>query len=159
MMDRAVSLRPTEAKDGEFLCALYASTRADELAATDWTDEQKSQFCRMQFEAQTAHYREHYPNAEYSVIESDGQLAGRLYVDRWPSEIRIMDIALLPEWRGKGIGTRFLTALQDEASSEGKELSIHVEKFNPALNLYRRLGFREKEDRGVYWLLSWRAAS
>lgn len=150
-----VSLRPATVEDTEFLAAVYAATRMDELAATDWDDAQKAGFCRMQFTAQDAHYRQHYPTAEYSVIEVSGIPVGRLYVDRWTREIRIMDIAILPEHRGNGIGTLLLTGLRREAAASGRCLSIHVERFNPALRLYERLGFRLSEDKGVYLLIEW----
>ena len=152
---RAISLRPVTATDADFLCAVYASTRADELAVTDWSDEQKAEFCKMQFTAQDAHYRQHYPTAEFSVVEHDGTPAGRLYVDRWSKEIRIMDIALLPTHRRHGIGTGLLRALMDEARAGNKLLSIHVERMNPALRLYERLGFKIAEDKGVYLLMEW----
>lgn len=151
-----ITLRPATEADAEFLCAVYASTRAEELALTDWTDSQKAAFCRQQFDAQTAHYHAHYPTAEYSIIERGGVPAGRLFVDRWAKEIRIMDIALLPEHRSTGIGTTLLRALQTEAHAAGKTLTIHVEKFNPALRLYERLGFRPMEDKGVYLLMEWK---
>lgn len=154
-MTPAIRLRPVVAGDREFLAAVYASTRMEELAATDWTDGQKAEFCEMQFTAQDAHYRQHYPTADFQVIEIHGAPAGRLYVDRWKEEIRIMDIVLLPEHCGKGIGTMLLLALQQEAADSGKSLSIHVERFNPALRLYERLGFRMTEDKGVYLLLEW----
>jgi ribosomal protein S18 acetylase RimI-like enzyme len=137
---------------------LYASTRWDELAPTGWSDEEKTVFCRRQFDAQSTHYREHYPGASFQVIEKDGAAVGRLYVARWEREIRIMDIALLPEFRGSGVGTKLLQDLQEEARSAGKALTIHVECFNRALGLYRRLGFREIENKGVYLLLGWEAA-
>jgi ribosomal protein S18 acetylase RimI-like enzyme len=81
---------------------------------------------------------------------------GRLYVDRWEKEIRIMDIAVLPEFRGTGIGTKLIRDLQEEARAAGKSLSIHVEKFNRALGLYERMEFLKKGDREVYWLMEWR---
>ena len=157
-MTPPVSLRTATAGDTGFLTAVYASTRMEELAATDWTDAQKTEFCRMQSTAQDAHYRQHYLTAEFQVIESAGTPAGRLYVDRWTREIRIMDIALLPEHRGMGIGTRLLRELQREAAGCGKSLSIHVERFNPARHLYERLGFRIIEDKGVYQLMEWTPA-
>jgi ribosomal protein S18 acetylase RimI-like enzyme len=150
-----VSLRPATPEDTEFLAAVYAATRMEELAVTGWSDEQKAEFCRMQFTAQDTHYRLHYPTAEYSVIEVSEIPIGRLYVDRWTREIRIMDIAILPGHRGKGTGTLLLTDLQREAAGSGRCLSIHVERFNPALRLYERLGFRMSEDKGAYLLLEW----
>ena len=158
-MRQAVQLRLANDEDVEFLRILYASTREEELAVTEWSEAQKREFCRMQFEAQSAHYREHYPTAEYSIIECDGNAAGRLYVHRGEREIRIMDLALLPEWRGRKIGTALLRELQSEAERRNVPLSIHVERFNPALRLYERLGFRALEERGVYFLLSWESGS
>jgi len=150
-----IVLRPITPGDDSFLAGLYASTRAEELSVTNWSDEEKAVFCRRQFDAQSAHYVENYPGASLQVIERAGELIGRLYVARWEREIRIMDIALLPARRGTGIGTQLLRELQDEARAAGKTLSIHVERFNPALRLYERLGFQMAEDKGVYLLMSW----
>jgi len=155
----AVSLRQATPDDLEFLHAVYATTRAEELAVTGWSDAQKAQFCRMQSTAQDAHYRQHYPAAQFSIIERAGVPAGRLYVNRGTDEIRIIDIALLPEHRRAGIGSSFLRALMEEARIGGKVLSIHVEKFNPALRLYQRLGFQPREDQGVYLLMDWRGTA
>lgn len=156
-MPRTIALRAATPEDTEFLAAVYAATRMEELAATDWSDGQKAEFCRMQFTAQDTHYRQHYPTAEYSVIVVSEIPVGRLYADRWNREIRIMDIAILPEHRGQGIGTRLLLDLQSEAAATGRCLTIHVERFNPAQRLYERLGFRMTEDKGVYLLLEWTA--
>jgi GNAT superfamily N-acetyltransferase len=150
-----VSLRPITPEDDSFLAGVYASTRAEELAVTGWSEEETAVFCRKQFDAQSAHYRENYPGASLQIIERAGAPIGRLYVARWEREIRIMDIALMPEHRGAGIGAQFLRELQDEARAAGKSLSIHVERFNPALRLYERMGFKMVEDKGVYLLLSW----
>ena len=152
----SVPLRIAGSEDFDFLARVYASTRTEELAPVPWPDDLKSAFLRSQFEAQDKYYRENYTTAEFLVILDGETPAGRLYVDRWPDEIRLMDIALLPEHRGKGIGTRLLRDLQDEARGVGKPLRIHVERMNPALELYKRLGFLQVEDRGVYWLMEWR---
>jgi ribosomal protein S18 acetylase RimI-like enzyme len=151
-------LRPITPEDVPFLAGVYASTRAEELAVTGWSDEEKAVFCRRQFDAQSAHYRENYPGASLQIIEREGVAIGRLYVAHWEREIRIMDIALLPEHRGAGIGTKLLRDLQEEARSAGKSLTIHVERFNLALRLYQRLGFQQLEDKGVYLLMEWSAA-
>jgi GNAT superfamily N-acetyltransferase len=155
-MEESLRLRPITPEDDIFLAGVYASTRWEELAPTGWSDEDKFVFCRRQFGAQSAHYRENYPGASLQVIENAGVPIGRLYVARWEREIRIMDVALLPEHRGSGIGTKLLRELQEEARTAGKSLTIHVERFNPALRLYERLGFRQIEDKGVYLLMSWR---
>jgi ribosomal protein S18 acetylase RimI-like enzyme len=154
----SLRLRPITPEDDSFLRRLFASTRAEELAITGWNDEQKAAFCRMQFDAQSAHYRKHYADASFDVIERDGEAAGRLLVWRSEKEILIVDIALLPEHRGAGIGTRFLRELQEEARSAGKPLTIHVERYNPALRLYERLGFKTVEEQEVYLLMHWGSA-
>jgi GNAT superfamily N-acetyltransferase len=150
-----VGLRPVEAGDGEFLLSVYASTRESELAPLPWSDEQKAAFVAHQFAAQTAHYAEHYTGMTSAVILVDGTPAGRLLVARWPKEIRIVDITLLPEFRGGGTGTGLLRELMAEARDAGKRLSIHVEIHNPAMTLYRRLGFRPAADEGVYVRMDW----
>jgi len=146
----AVTLRPVAPEDQEFLLRVYASTRAEELAQVAWTAEQKAAFVGHQFAAQSAHYAEHYKGMTSDVIVVDGAPAGRLLVARWPREIRIVDITLLPEFRGGGTGTGLLRGLIDEAMAAGKVLSIHVEVQNPAMTLYRRLGFHPAADEGVY---------
>ena len=113
-------------------------------------------FCRMQFVAQTADYRANYPGASFQIIERNGVAAGRLLVLRSEEAIHVIDIALLPEHRGARIGTKLLRELQEEAKAAGKKMSIHVERFNPALRLYERLGFKQVEEKGVYLLMEWR---
>lgn len=150
----AVALRPVVAHDDEaFLCRVYGSSREAELAQVEWADGQRDAFVRMQFDAQRRYYEEHYAGASFDVILVDGVPAGRLYVARWPEEIRIVDIALLAEFRNRGVGSRLLGQLLAEGKAAGLPVSIHVEKFNPALRLYRRLGFVPVEDKGVYLLL------
>lgn len=143
--------------DREFLVRLYASTRHEELAPLAWSDEQKAEFLRAQFEAQDLHYREHYADTERRVIRVDGKRAGRLYLQVRDDEHRIVDIALLPAYRGRGIGSELLARLLADARAAGKPVRIHVEKNNPAYRLYRRLGFRKIGDKGVYDLLEWRS--
>ena len=148
-----VTLRPLEPGDEELLCRVYASTRQEELTQTGWSEGQKASFVRMQFDAQSRYYEEHYEGASFSVILADDCPVGRLYVARWPGEIRIVDIALLPEHRNAGIGGALLEELIFESEATGRPLSIHVERFNPALRLYARLGFEMVEDKGVYLLM------
>ncbi|HSB63293.1 MAG TPA: GNAT family N-acetyltransferase [Thermoanaerobaculia bacterium] len=147
------TLRPARPEDREFLLSVYASTRAEELAPVPWTDEQKGAFLRMQFDAQDAHYRAHHEGATYDVIEVDGVPAGRLTLHRRPKEIRLVDIALLPRFRGSGIGTSLVAELIAESEKRGVPLTIHVEMSNPARRLYERLGFTPVEEHGVYLLM------
>ena len=146
-------LRPVLDCDRPFLVELYGSVREEELAQVDWDDGARSAFVEQQFSAQDAHYRTNYPGATLDVIEVDGERAGRLYVHRGPGDIRIMDIALMPCFRGRGTGTQLLRELIEEADASGQKLSIHVEMNNPARSLYERLGFRPAGEHGVYVLM------
>ncbi|TSE11613.1 GNAT family N-acetyltransferase [Mesorhizobium intechi] len=139
--------------DLPFLARVYASTRAEELAVTGWTEAQKTAFLDMQFRAQHAHYVKHYPNADWLLVRSGAEDIGRLYIERWPSQHRVIDIAFLPAYRRKGLGAALLGDLIDEARAVGKAVSVHVEKNNPAMQLYLRLGFTVAEDKGVYDLM------
>jgi ribosomal protein S18 acetylase RimI-like enzyme len=150
-----VTLRPITAQDQPFLCRLYAGTRTEELSVLDWSDVQKEAFLQMQFNAQHTHYMAHYPEASFQVIELVGASVGRLYVDRRPSEIGIVDIALLAEYRGRGIGTRLIKQVLREGQTSDRRVVIHVEHYNRALSLYQRLGFRQIDESGVYYLMEW----
>ena len=150
-----ISLRPIAPGDEPWLYRIYASTREEELAPTGWDDAQREAFLTMQFDAQHRYYQEYYAGASFQLILYDGVPAGRLYVNRGAEELRIVDIALLPTYRRRGIGTTLLRALQAEGAQARQPVTIHVERLNPALLLYERLGFRLSADKGVYLLLAW----
>lgn len=155
----SLSLRPISPDDMDFLLRLYRSTREEELAMVDWTPEQKDWFILMQFNAQHTWYQEHYVGASFDVLLVDGVPAGRLYIHRRETEIRLVDISFLPEVRGRGLGTALLRDLCAEAEAAGKPLTIHVEKYNPAMRLYQRLGFTRIDETGPYDLMEWKPAS
>src|SRR5271166_3793519 len=145
-LPNSLGLRAAAPDDMEFLYQVYAGTRTEELAVTGWNDAQKEQFLRMQFDAQHRYYLEVHAAASYDVICWDGERVGRLYVDRSAGDIDIIDIALLPDWRGRGIGGILLSEIAAEATRAGKPVRIYVEHFNRALTLYQRLGFRKIGD-------------
>jgi len=155
MLPHGVTLRPQRDSDLEFAAELYAETREEELRPVAWPDEVKRTFLRSQFDAQWAHYSQHYHDAEFSIVEQHGSPIGRLYVWRGPDDVRIVDIALAAGARGAGIGGALLREIMEEAARSGKSASIHVERDNRALNLYQRLGFERVDDHGVYYLMKW----
>lgn len=154
-MARGLRFRPVEAADMGFLSALYAAGRAEEVAPLPWTAAQKAAFLAAQFDAQHAHYMAHYPDAHWLIAERDGAPVGRLYLERWPSEIRVIDIALTPDARGLGLGTAMMDDVMTLAAADGLAVGIHVEHTNRARRLYERLGFRQVADQGVYALMRW----
>lgn len=153
MTSPETTLRPAIDEDLPFLLRLYGTVREPELEQLPWTREQKDGFVLHQFQAQHAWWHEHYAGTTFDLVLVDGVPAGRLYVGRWEATIRVVDIALLPEYRNTGIGSRLMAAVLAEGDAAGKPVSIHVERYNPALRLYLRLGFVEKEDKGVYVLM------
>lgn len=145
-----IALRAERDEDAPFLIDLYRSTREQELSSVDWPEEQKSAFVRGQYALQHKHYRLHYPGAEFLVVEAGGQAAGRLQLRSGSAEVRLMEITLAPSRRAQGKGTALTRLVLDFAACRGLPVRLHVEPFNPALRLYRRLGFRLLETRGIY---------
>jgi len=158
LIEQGIVLRAETEADFSFLRRLYASTRWDELAATNWSDAEKRAFADSQFDLQRQHYRAYFPATTWGVLEDNGAPFGRLYLERRVTTHHILDIALLPEWRRRGIGTTIIGWICAQAGAAGKSVTIAVEKFNPAQTLYRRLGFQEIMDHGPYWEMEWRAA-
>ncbi|MDH5468502.1 MAG: GNAT family N-acetyltransferase [Candidatus Aminicenantes bacterium] len=139
--------------DREFLSRVYASTREQEKELFGWEDKEWQDFVRHQFSLQHKYYQQQFSDAAYKIILLDNEPVGRLYVDRRKDEVHIIDIALLPEFRNRGIGSKILKDLVAEAEEENLPVRIYVEHFNPALRLYERLGFTQIDDTGVYFLM------
>jgi GNAT superfamily N-acetyltransferase len=150
-----MTMFPATAADREFLFEVYAASRDAEMAMLDWDQTAKENFLRMQFKAQDHHYRSHYPGAQFLVIYDDGKPIGRLYLHETTQRTCVMDIALLPAWRGAGIGGELLTQVLETAAANGRTVMLHVEQYNPARRLYERLGFRTVSDDGVYLRMEW----
>lgn len=148
-------LLPATPLDAGFLFEVFAATREAELASLPLNEAGKSQFLRMQFAAQDRDYRTNYPAARFLVVHQAGRRIGRIYLDDRVDEIRIIDIALLPEHRARGIGSALLRSVLDEAAGSGRAVRLHVENTNPARRLYDRLGFVPVSDSGIYTLLEW----
>ena len=158
-MTTAVALRPAGRSDEPFLRELYAETRAAELTATGWSPDQIDAFVCMQFDAQRADYERRFPNSAHSIVVDGDRAVGRIWVDRTPDEIRLLDLAIRDRDRGRGIGTRLLRELQDEARRAGVPLRHSVVKANvDAQRLYRRLGFAVVGDLPTHHAMEWVAS-
>jgi GNAT superfamily N-acetyltransferase len=150
LTSQGFSLRAETEEDIPFLMALFASTREEELAQAPWPPEQKAGFLSMQFNAQRTHYRTHTPDADWIVLLHEGAPIGRIYLHWVKSSVDLMDITLVPGYRGHGVGTSLLTQLLAQADGLGRDIYLFVERFNPAHRLYVRLGFVEIADGDVY---------
>lgn len=145
-----VDLRPVVMPDdADFLRDLYFSTRED-LRLLPLEGAQKQAFITMQYTAQKQHYAAQFPNANHDLILRDGIQIGRLLVNRGPNAIYLVDISLLAEHRGTGVGTAIMNDLAEEAENAGTVLSLHVMKTNPAARLYLRMGLTVTADDGFY---------
>lgn len=153
---RGFALRGETAGDEPFLERLFVSVRAAELEAMGWPEETMRTFLASQFAFQNRHYGDAYAGADFGIVVHDGDPVGRLYLFRSAGEVRLVDVSLLPEWRGGGLGTALLRGVQAEAAAEGRTVSLHVDMTNPAQNLYRRLGFAETGTHGPSWHMVWR---
>ena len=148
-----LELRPITASDEAFLAALYATTRTEEMARSGWAQAEIDKFLLFQFKAQHQYYQMEFPKASFDIVLQESKPIGRLYIDRRSDEIRIIDIALMPERRGKGLGGRLLNELIRESEKARLPIRIHVEYNNPAMHFYLRLGFKKTGETGVYYLM------
>jgi len=152
-----IRLRPLTEKDLPFIEKLYRSAKEKGLDLNkNWTELQKAAFFRMQSILQDAHYKKVFPNAVFEIIEYNKKTVGRLYTHESENEITGIDISLLPEFRGRGIGTKILRSLLAKAADKQKIFATQVERNNPAYQLYLRLGFKYTGDNGTYYCLEYR---
>lgn len=152
-----VSLRPATRDDDALVHRVYASTRADELARVGWSEAQLALFLKMQHDAQQRGHAQQFPGAQLSIVNHDGEPAGTLHVERTSEAIRLVDIALLPSFRGAGIGAFLIKELQAEALKAGIPVRLQVALGNRARRLYERLGFVRNGGGEVYEAMEWRS--
>lgn len=151
-----VAVRLETPADAAFLERLFLSTRWDELAASDWSEDEKARFLRQQFALQRKHYTANYLGCLRCIVLDGGREAGRIYVQPGAADIRLVDISLLDGQRNKGTGTRLLRGLLKEAKRLGKSVTLNVERTSPAKRLYERLGFTLLDGgQGLHDLMIW----
>lgn len=144
-----------KANDLLFLFELYVATRSDEIATWGWDEAQQTAFLQMQFAAQQRSYAMQFPGAAHQILQVDGQAVGRVLVWRSATEIRLVDIALLPAFRSRGLGSQTIQALQAEATASGQPLRLSVLRNSPARRLYDRLGFVVTQENEPYLAMEW----
>lgn len=152
----AITVRNEQPEDESFLFDLYASTRQAELEAWGWPPAMRTTFLTVQFRASQG-YRAAYPDAEFQIVLLNGAKAGRLIVQRTREEMRVVDIALLPQHCNAGIGTALLRRLFGEAAATHKPLRLQVRQDNRAGRLYERLGFSRTGESELHVEMEWRA--
>jgi len=156
--DPSLVLRAELASDQSALIALYTEFRWAEMAQTNWPESAIREFLAEQFLHQANHYVQHYAGAHFMVLaDHEGQVLGRIYLYRSPTEYRLMDIMLFERCRGRGLGRALIDALIRVADDQQTKITLHVERENPARQFYQRRGFGLVEDRGVYDFLQYPA--
>ena len=154
-MSASYSLVPVTGGDADFLLELYAQTRRAEMTLVPWSDEQKRMFLKMQFDAQTAYYRERYADASFDIVKTGGKSVGRFYLAELADEIRIIDIALLPEYQGGEIHRNLIEQVLRSGDEKGKPVQIYLERLDEnATEIFAAGGFQKRDEHGIYFL--WR---
>lgn len=152
-----IELRPVVMPDDEeFLKAVYASSR-DDVQYLPFDDAGKQAFILMQYNAQKTHYDEYYGDAHHYIVLYDGKRAGRHMIHYGTEDIRLVDMAILPEYRKLGIGTVLFKDAFKDSVRLGIPCILHVIKQNPAIPMYKRLGFRVIGETGIHDKMEWRA--
>jgi GNAT superfamily N-acetyltransferase len=151
----SIATRSVEAKDQRFLVELYKSSRGDDLRGLGWDEQRISEFLDMQYEAQQNFYDSDYRDAADELILLEDKPIGRLLIESRPHEIRCIDLALLPEYRERGLGTGIIQKLQEKARRERKPLRLQVIRFSRAVNLFDRLGFVRTSETGTHFQMEW----
>jgi GNAT superfamily N-acetyltransferase len=149
----AIELRPATAADEPFLRVLYYSTRSEEVAAWGWDSAMQQAFLEQQYAAYSYDRRGRAHQLNTRIVQYDGQPIGMIATASSERSVELNDIALLPYYRGRGIGSALLSAELEAAAAAGRGLFLHVLSGSPALRLYLRLGLRPIEDNGIYTLM------
>lgn len=154
-----LSKREESPADAAFRFALFCRSRLPVEDFSFLDASMREALARQQFQSQTGSYRAQYPDARFEIIEAEGQPVGRLVTHRDAQAFRIVDIALLPEWRRKGIGAHILREICDSARAEHVPVRLSLSLFNvDAFRLYCRLGFTAVAQDEIQILMEWRAS-
>ena len=159
LLAHRIALRAEHDTDVPWLRDLYAGTRSDELAHVPWPEATKRAFVDQQFALQRTHYRQLYPDADFLIVQTPNERIGRLYLQRAAVQHVLVDISLLPHWRGRGVGTALIMHAQALAQAAGCGVALHVLHANPAARrLYARLGFLAGDASSTHLAMHWQPA-
>jgi ribosomal protein S18 acetylase RimI-like enzyme len=155
MAEESITLRPATEDDRDFLLALYKSSRGDDLRGLGWEEERIDEFLEMQYEAHQTFLTNDHPNLQDQIVLVDGVSVGHLAVEQRAEEIRLVDVSLAPEHRQRGTGTLLIQELQAQAAAAQRPLRLQVIRFNRAVTLFERLGFRRTSETGTHFQMEW----
>jgi ribosomal protein S18 acetylase RimI-like enzyme len=155
MIEEQITLRDAVPEDMQFLGRLYRDSRRREVESWGWPPEQQEMFLEMQFHAQYRSYRATFPDAGDNIICQGNSPIGRVMVSQESASLRLIDIALLEEHRCRGIGGNLIRRLMQQCETNRLTLRLQVLQSNPAMRLYKRMGFVESSADSMYIQLEW----
>ena len=154
-MKDKMKLRVALPEEEDTLYSLFVSTRKSEFAILEWDEQQIEGLLRMQYDAQKAFYQQQFPNAKYEIIMYKGLGIGRLITEIQQEAIRLIDIFIIPEYRGRGICTALLREFQHVAAELRLPIELNVLMGNPAQRLYERCGFVVTGEVVPHVMMAW----
>ena len=147
-----VTLRPESSADQAFLRRLIVETVTLELGAEAWPEPMRSHLIGIQYTARLHSRRVEYPGAVSHIVQADGADAGWAVVHTTQDEVRLVDIMVLPELRGKGIGAAAIAQICATAADRPVRLEVNLMN-SGARRLYERFGFRVTGQDDVQYLM------
>nr|WP_294510995.1 GNAT family N-acetyltransferase [uncultured Rhodopila sp.] len=151
-----VVLRPELPNDSGFLYALFRCHNLPVLSAMPVDEATRETLMRMQFDSQTRSYRAQYPDARFDIVERDSVAVGRLIVHADDQAGCIVDIGLLPDRQGAGLGTALLSAVLADLAGRCPVVRCQVLWNNErSLRMCRRAGFADAGEAPPFVQLEW----
>lgn len=128
------------------------------MAPVPWPQAAKDAFLDDQFRLQHEHFTKVYASADFMVVEHGETAVGRLYLERRAEAFLVVDIGVLPDRRGQGLGRALMAWIAEEARAAGvPKVELHVLPNNtPARRLYEGLGFERVGAESGHLRMEWR---
>ena len=154
-MSQILTLRPSRADDQEFLYRLFCSVHSEKLNLALLSVEERNRLIGLMYQGFAGHYSTIGPAADDRIVLLNNECIGRMILLQTREEIRLADLAILPQYRQRGIGTALIGQLQTESLMSNRPVRLHVARFDRASRLYQRLGFYKIDVEGPYLHLEW----
>jgi ribosomal protein S18 acetylase RimI-like enzyme len=154
-MSQVLTLRPARTDDQEFLYRLFYSVYSEKLQLVPLSAEEKKALVELMYQGFICHYNSLAPASDDRLVLLDNESIGRMILLQTREEIRLADLAILPQYRRRGIGSALIGQLQTESTMSKRPVRLQVARFDHALRLYQRLGFYKTDAIGPYLHLEW----
>lgn len=147
-----ISLHKVELKHNDFLLKVFKESRPELDYIHGLGEEEKSAIVFQQFTIESQQLMQIYPDAELNIVMLNEEPVGRIYVYHGEKADRIIEIGLLAEYRGKGIGKKLIIEVIKNSKKAGKNVRLQVAWFNEkAYSFYKKVGFHIIENNEVFF--------